>query len=184
MGHSISKSRLEAAVSPASQAELQGVRRAVSRDLRSRGVVQRMAAQHTATSRKGQLNADEKFKHARIAIKTDKRIILIKLAEVITIEAKGNYALICQNAKSYAIREKLSALADLLRPYGFIQIHRSVVVNIMHVESLESLTTGEYRLQLPNRQLYNVTRTYKNNLHCLAELWIGLAISRRRIGTW
>jgi two-component system LytT family response regulator len=114
------------------------------------------------------------MKHARIAIKTRKRIVLINPAEVLTIEAEGNYVLVHKNAVCHTIRGKISDLADQLKPYGFIQIHRSVLVNNMHVKSIESLTTGEYRLQLPGGQLYTVTRTYKNNLQFLAGLWIGM----------
>jgi len=39
-------------------------------------------------------------------------------------------------------------MAEKLKPYGFIRIHRSVTVNISAVEGVQPLPTGEYRLRL------------------------------------
>jgi two-component system LytT family response regulator len=65
-------------------------------------------------------------------------------------------------------------MAEKLKPYGFIRIHRSVVVNISAVEEIQPLPTGEYRLRLKGGTEYVVTRTYKHNLRNLAQLWVGL----------
>jgi two-component system LytT family response regulator len=64
-------------------------------------------------------------------------------------------------------------MAAKLKPYGFIRIHRSVVVNISAVEEIQPLSTGEYRLRVKGGQEYLVTRTYKDNLRELAQLWVG-----------
>jgi two-component system LytT family response regulator len=66
-------------------------------------------------------------------------------------------------------------MAEKLKPYGFIRIHRSVVVNISAVEEIQPLPTGEYRLRVKGGKKYLVTRTYKHNLRDLAQLWVGLA---------
>jgi two-component system LytT family response regulator len=64
-------------------------------------------------------------------------------------------------------------MAEKLKPYGFIRIHRSVVVNTSAVEEIQPLTTGEYRLRVKGGKQYLVTRTYKDNLRDLAQLWVG-----------
>jgi two-component system LytT family response regulator len=64
-------------------------------------------------------------------------------------------------------------MAEKLRPYGFIRIHRSVLVNISAVEKVQPLSTGEYRLRITGGKEYLVTRTYKHNLRDLAQLWVG-----------
>jgi two-component system LytT family response regulator len=69
-------------------------------------------------------------------------------------------------------------MAEKLKPYGFIRIHRSVVVNISAVEEIQPLPTGEYRLRVRGGKEYLVTRTYKDSLRGLAQLWVG---SERRI---
>jgi hypothetical protein len=64
-------------------------------------------------------------------------------------------------------------MAEKLKPYGFIRIHRSVVVNISAVEEIQPLPTGEYRLRVKGGERYLATRTYKDNLRDLAQLWVG-----------
>lgn len=110
---------------------------------------------------------------SRIAIKANGRIFLIDPTEIIVAEAHGNYVLLEQRKASHMLREQISTLANKLRPYGLIRIHRSVVVNAAHVEQIRPLMTGEYRLRMKSGKEYKVTRTYKKNLQCLATAWIG-----------
>jgi hypothetical protein len=46
-------------------------------------------------------------------------------------------------------------------------------VNAAFVEEIQRLSTGEYVLRVRGGKKYFVTRTYKKNLHLLAESWIG-----------
>ena len=67
-------------------------------------------------------------------------------------------------------------MAEILKPYGFIRIHRSVLVNSLFVEQIKSLPAGAYGLRTTGGKEYTVTRTYKNNLKSLAAAWIGTDI--------
>jgi DNA-binding LytR/AlgR family response regulator len=109
----------------------------------------------------------------RIAFKTKGRILLLDLADVLAVQAEGNYVSLRQRPNAYLVHESLSSVAEKLKPYGFIRIHRSVVVNISAVEEIQPLPTGEYRLRVKGGKEYLVTRTYKHNLRDLAQLWIG-----------
>jgi DNA-binding LytR/AlgR family response regulator len=119
------------------------------------------------------LQAPAARKFARIAIKTNGRILLIDPAEILVAEAQGNYVLLQQSRGSHMLRGKISILAAKLEAYGLIRIHRSVLVNADHVEGIEPLVTGEYLLRMKGGKEYKVTRTYKQNLHLLAATWIG-----------
>jgi len=109
----------------------------------------------------------------RIAFKAKGSILLLDLDEILTVQAENNYVLLQHRANSYLVRESLSTIAAKLKPYGFIRIHRSVIVNISAVEEIQPLPTGEYRLRVKGGQKYLVTRTYKHNLRDLAQLWVG-----------
>ncbi|MGA2647001.1 MAG: LytTR family DNA-binding domain-containing protein [Candidatus Sulfotelmatobacter sp.] len=109
----------------------------------------------------------------RIAIKAKGRILFINPGEVIAVQAEGNYVLLERGSGSYLLRESISTVAEKLRPYGFIRIHRSVLVNSSFVEEIKPYLTGEYGLRVKGGKEYTVTRTYKNNLKSLAEFWIG-----------
>jgi len=120
-----------------------------------------------------QLEVIAKRRAARIALKTKGRILFLNLAEVVAVQAEGNYVSLRHRPNPYLLRESLSSMAEKLKPYGFIRIHRSVVVNISAVEEIQPLPTGEYRLRVKGGQEYLVTRTYKDNLRDLAQLWVG-----------
>jgi len=109
----------------------------------------------------------------RIAFKTKGRILFLDVAEIVAVQAEGNYVSLLHRPHPHLLRESLSDMAEKLKPYGFIRIHRSVVVNISSVEEIQSLPTGEYKLRVKGGKEYLVTRTYKDNLRDLAQLWVG-----------
>ena len=120
-----------------------------------------------------QLGVTAKRQAPRIAFKAKGSILLLDLADVLAVQAEGNYVSLRARTDPYLVHESLSSLAEKLKPYGFIRIHRSVVVNISAVEEIQPLPTGEYRLRVKSGKEYLVTRTYKHNLGDLAQLWVG-----------
>jgi DNA-binding LytR/AlgR family response regulator len=120
-----------------------------------------------------QLELMAKRQPPRIAFKAKGSILLLDLAEIPAVQAEGNYVSLQHRPNPYLVHESLSSMAEKLKPYGFIRIHRSVVVNISAVEEIRPLPTGEYRLRLKGGKKYLVTRTYKHNLRELAQLWVG-----------
>ena len=120
-----------------------------------------------------QLEVIAKRQTPRIAFKAKGRILFLDLAEIVAVQAEGNYGSLRHRPNPYLLHKSLSSMAEKLRPYGFIRIHRSVVVNISAVEEIQPLSTGEYRLRVKGGKEYLVTRTYKDNLRDLAQLWVG-----------
>jgi two-component system, LytTR family, response regulator len=112
-------------------------------------------------------------KSEKIAIKADGRILFIDPDDLMSVHAEGNYVLLQADARSHLLRASISSIAKKLRPYGFLQIHRSVLVNASFVEEIQALSTGEYTLRIKGGKRYTVTRTYKSNLKDLAVCWIG-----------
>jgi len=112
-------------------------------------------------------------KREKIAIKANGRILFIAPDDVMAVHAEGNYVLLQADTSSYLLRVSISSVAKKLRPYGFLRIHRSVLVNASFVEELQPLPTGEYTLRIKGGREYTVTRTYKSNLKDLAGCWIG-----------
>jgi len=120
-----------------------------------------------------QLEATAKQQAPRIAFKVKGRILLLDLADILAVQAEGNYVSLQHLRNPYLVHESLSSMTEKLKPYGFIRIHRSVVVNVSAVEEIQPLPTGEYRLRVKGGKEYLVTRTYKHNLRDLAQLWVG-----------
>jgi len=120
-----------------------------------------------------QLHVATKGSASRIAIKAGKKILFIDSADIIAVEAEGNYVLLQHKSSGYLLRESISTMAEKLSLFGFVRIHRSSLVNAALVEEIQPLPTGEYVLRVKGGKKYIVTRTYKKNLHLLAESWIG-----------
>ena len=120
-----------------------------------------------------QLQIVPKGPASRIAIRAGKKIIFIDSADIIAVEAEGHYVLLQHKSSGYLLRESISTMEEKLSLFGFVRIHRSSLVNAAFVEEIQPLSTGEYMLRVRGGKKYIVTRTYKKNLHLLAESWIG-----------
>lgn len=110
---------------------------------------------------------------SKIAIKAQGSILFVDPADIAVVEAQGNYVLLQRLTGSHLLRESISIMAQKLKAYGFIRIHRSVLVNSLFVEGMHPSTTGEYILQMKGGRELTVSRTYKNNLKAITEFWVG-----------
>lgn len=120
-----------------------------------------------------QLELLEKRQPPRIAVKAKGRIFFFEIADIIAVHAEGNYALLEYRSGRYLLRECLCSIAAKLKPYGFLRIHRSFLINASLVDEVWPVSTGEYRLRVRNGKEYVVTRRYKENLRHLAHVWLG-----------
>jgi two-component system, LytTR family, response regulator len=112
-------------------------------------------------------------KSPKLAIKTKGRILFVNPADIALVEAKGKYVLLRRNSGTYLLRQSISTIADKLKPYGFLRIHRSVLVNASFVEEIRPRNSGEYVLRIKGGKEHRVSRTYKNRLRSIAHSWIG-----------
>ena len=107
-----------------------------------------------------------------MAIKSGGRIRFVDPRDIVAVEAERNYVLLQRRADSHLLRESISRMAGRLEPYGFVRIHRSVVINISYVEEIHRWRTGEYILRIRGGKEYTVSRTYRKNLKLMANSWI------------
>ncbi len=110
----------------------------------------------------------------RMAIKVQNRILFIDPAEIMSVQAEGNYVLLQTANGSHVLRESMHDVEQKLAPFGFVRIHRSAIVNSVFVQEVQPCYTGEYVLKLTNGKEFTVTRTYKKNLRLLVTAGIGM----------
>jgi DNA-binding LytR/AlgR family response regulator len=108
-----------------------------------------------------------------IAIQAKGRILLINPGDVVAVQAEGNYVSLQRESDSYLLRESISRVAEKLKPYGFIRIHRSALVNTTFVMEIKPYSTGKCGLRVKGGKEYAVTSAYKKNLKPLTEFRIG-----------
>lgn len=120
-----------------------------------------------------QLDLPARRQSPRIAVKAKGKIFFMEVADILAVHAAANYASLKYRSGAYLLRESLCSIAVKLKPYGFVQIHRSVLVNASLVDEVWPLPTGEYGLRIREGAEYVVTRRYKDNLKNLAYVWLG-----------
>ncbi len=111
--------------------------------------------------------------HPMIAIKAKGRILFINPGDVVAVQAEGNYVSLQRESDSYLLRESISMVAEKLKPYGFIRIHRSALVNTSFVVEIKPYSTGKCGVRVKGGKEYAVTSSYKKNLKPLTEFRIG-----------
>jgi DNA-binding LytR/AlgR family response regulator len=62
----------------------------------------------------------------------------------------------------------MNTLEKSLDPETFIRIHRSIIVNVNHIKTLQSGTHGEYVITLRDGARLQSGRTYMDRLRALA----------------
>jgi two-component system, LytTR family, response regulator len=91
----------------------------------------------------------------------------VPLADVEWIEADGNYVRLHTGDRSHLIRETMKALEAKLDPDAFVRIHRSAVVSIARVASIEAREHGDYLLRMRNGAKLLSSRGYSERVRAL-----------------
>jgi two-component system, LytTR family, response regulator len=94
----------------------------------------------------------------RFAVRTNDRIIFVRVSEVDWIEHAGNYAVLHCGKQAHLLRETMSALEASLPPEQFVRVSRSSIVNIDCIRELQPMARGEYTALLRDGHRLSVTR--------------------------
>lgn len=94
----------------------------------------------------------------RFTIKADDKVMVLKTADVDSIESAGNYVAVNVGKESHILRETLNALETQLDPEKFLRISRSAIVNLDRVKELQPMFKGEHVIVLQNGKRLAMTR--------------------------
>ncbi|MCE7993049.1 MAG: response regulator transcription factor [Roseivirga sp.] len=100
----------------------------------------------------------------RISVRTGGRIHFINVEDIDWIEADNQYVKIHTGPKSQVHRQSLSELESLLDPALFIRIHRSTIVNIDRIASLEPHFRGDFVISLKDSTRLKLAKSRKEAL--------------------
>lgn len=88
-----------------------------------------------AKSRRRESAGAAEAKAQVLAVPVDRQTVTVPLDNVRYIESMGDYVKIYTFDRPVVSKQRISDLADRLRPHGFLRIHRSFVVALAHVTS-------------------------------------------------
>lgn len=102
--------------------------------------------------------------NSRIFVKEGESCWLIKVQDILYIEAIGNYCRLHCADKAPMIYRSLSKLEERLSPIGFVRSNRSEMVNLEHVSGIEPWNSGALLLTLNNGKKIEVSRRQASKL--------------------
>lgn len=101
---------------------------------------------------------------ARISARVGDRLVVVKLSDVSWIEADGDYMRVHSKCHALLVRMTMRELERRLDPSMFVRAHRSALVNIDFITSVELLPHGEHVAMLSDGARVRIGRTYRSGL--------------------
>jgi two-component system LytT family response regulator len=101
---------------------------------------------------------------ARLIVREVGQIVVVQVRDIDWIEGADYYARLHVGAKVHMLRETLASLEQRLDPRTFVRIHRSAIVNLARVRSVEAHVRGEGILTLADGTRLRVTRARRGEL--------------------
>lgn len=86
-----------------------------------------------------------------LLFKEDEQYI-VDTQDIVYVEVNDSKAYAYLNQDTYEAKQKLYELKELLGTQSFVQINKSVIVNINYVKSIQAEFSGNYRIKLKNRK--------------------------------
>ena len=101
---------------------------------------------------------------SRFAVRDDDCTRFVPAADVDWIGVERNYAVLHVGPVAHRIRVTLQALATMLDPRAFVQVHRSCIVNLARVREVQPWFGGDHVAILADGTRLRVSRTYAPGL--------------------
>jgi len=86
----------------------------------------------------------------RISVKTGQKLDLLNLDDIMYFQSNGDYVSIYSKEKVYLKEETMKYFESNLPPKQFIRIHRSYIVNVNFINSIENYKKNQFIVKLKN----------------------------------
>src|SRR5262249_23753153 len=100
----------------------------------------------------------------RFVVRSKGKVEIVKVDDIDWIEAEHNYVRLHIGNTVHAVRQPIREIETRLQPDSFLRIHRSLIVNVDRIRSLQSCGYGEYLVVLKNGKSLPLSRNYRERL--------------------
>ncbi len=108
------------------------------------------------------LNEQETYL-SNLLVSVRQKLINIPAADIIRIEANGDYATLVTSGKNYLSSYGISALETKLDPQHFTRVHRSAMINVSYIKEVYKYPSV-YEVVMSNDDVVKVSRSYLENI--------------------
>lgn len=99
----------------------------------------------------------------RLLLKQQGTVVVVLADDIDWIEAADNYVKIHARTGRYMVREPLKQIEAKLDPARFARAHRSAIVNLSRVKSLDPLASGEHVITLTTGTRLTLSRGFRDH---------------------
>jgi two-component system, LytTR family, response regulator len=134
----------------------------VREHLRTRRTLARLQDRlHTLLHRDGAPLASPPRLPGRLPVPVDGDLVFLPLSTITHISAEGAYVRVHTVERTHLVREALTAMERRLPADQFRRVHRSTIVNLDAIETIEPLAHAEGRVRLTTGDYVKTSRTYR-----------------------
>ncbi|MEI6266134.1 MAG: LytTR family DNA-binding domain-containing protein [Sphingobacteriia bacterium] len=99
-----------------------------------------------------------------IFVRTDYKTQKIRIMDISFIEGSGNYVTIHVGKLKYLVLQNLKSFEEQLMPYQFMRIHKSYIISLTHLDSIEKSSVKIGEIEIP------ISESYKEAFHQFIDL--------------
>jgi two-component system, LytTR family, response regulator len=99
----------------------------------------------------------------RLLLKHEGAVIVVAAHDIDWVEADDNYVKIHARTGRYMAREPMKQIEAKLDPARFARVHRSAIVNLSRVKSLDPVASGEAIITLTTGTRLTLSRGYRDH---------------------
>lgn len=100
----------------------------------------------------------------RFVVRKLNREFLIATSDIEWLQASGNYVNLHLGGRIYPLRSTIGGIEAQLDPAQFVRVHRSHIVNLRFIESIEPTESGDARIRLKDGREIPCSRRYRDAL--------------------
>jgi two-component system LytT family response regulator len=99
----------------------------------------------------------------RLLLKDEGNVVVVLVADIDWIEAADNYIKVHARGARYRVRQAIKDVETKLDPAHFARAHRSAIVNLDRVRTLQPMAAGEYVITLSSGDKVALSRGYRDS---------------------
>lgn len=103
----------------------------------------------------------------RLAVRSAGQILFVSVADIDWMQAAENYVELHTGSVSRLLHVTMNALEKSLDPEMFVRVHRSIIVNLGRIATLQPGAHGEYLITLRDGMRLQSGRAYSDRLRAL-----------------
>ena len=89
-----------------------------------------------------------------VLIKSGPQTHKVKVNDILYLEKEGNYLIVFTDERKILIRENMTDVFDIIPKQGFVRIHKSFVVALRHITTVEAHQVTIGSIKIPVGSLY------------------------------